>query len=183
MDLGQFFTILSGLSSIAVILGALFVIFQLRQNGRILEATLRQQKSDVSMSLLERITDESFPRRRKHMYDVLARFKASGYQDGFESAEDFEIRNFAYIYELMGLMAKHQLVDLEVLLETLQYIVVRDWQVFEPHVEFLKERYGVSFHPYANFQWLAREASRHYGPGGQPSDAPHEHSSTDMHAH
>ncbi len=150
-------TWLSAISSVAVIFGAGFVVLQLRQNARLLAATLRQQRSDFSISLIERITDPTFPQRRSRMHALMKRFQQTEWKDAFESPDDFEIRNFAYIYELIGVMAKHGLVDLELLTDTMQYLVVRDWQIFEPHVKFMTSRYDVTFNPYSNFQWLANE--------------------------
>ena len=151
---------LSAISSLAVIFGAGFVVLQLRQNARILEATLRQQRSDVAISLIERITDPSFPQRRSRMHEVIARFARNQWADAFETPDDFEVRNFAYLYELIGVMGKHGLVDLGLLTDTLQYLVVRDWQVFEPHARFISRRYPVNFNAYSNFQWLAEESGR-----------------------
>ena len=154
-------TILSASSSIAVILGAIFIVLQMRQNAKLIEATLREERSNVALSLLERITDESFPRRRKRMFEILARFKATNWADAFESEEDLEVRNFAYLYELIGLMVENGLVDLELVLDTLQYLVVRDWQVFEPHAAWIKGRYGVAFDAWGRFEWLAGKAKDH----------------------
>jgi hypothetical protein len=151
---------LTAISSLAVILGVGFVIVQLRQNGHLLDATLRQQRSDVSVALIERITDESFPRRRSHMHEVLRRFQETGWKEAFETPDDFEVRNFAYIYELIGVMGKHGLVDIGLLTDVLQYLVVRDWEVFEPHAKFIASRYAVQFEPYSNFRWLAHETRR-----------------------
>jgi hypothetical protein len=160
-------TALAAVSSLAVILGVGFVIVQLRQNSRLLEATLRQQRSDVSVALIERITDESFPRRRSHMHEVLRRFKATNWKDAFETPDDFEVRNFAYIYELIGVMAKHGLVDLDLLTDVLQYLIVRDWEVFEPHAKFIRESYKVQFDPYSNFRWIANETQKRLAPRTQ----------------
>jgi hypothetical protein len=155
-------TALAAVSSLAVILGVGFVIVQLRQNSRLLEATLRQQRSDVSVALIERITDESFPRRRSHMHEVMRRFTESNWKEAFETPDDFEIRNFAYLYELIGVMGKHGLVDLDLLTDVLQYLIVRDWEIFEPHVQFLRTRYNVAYDPYSNFRWLADESRRRF---------------------
>ncbi len=154
-------TILTASSSIAVILGAIFIVFQMRQNARLIEATLKEGQATVALSMLEKITDESFPRRRKRMFDVLSHFRATNWAGAFESEEDLEVRNFAYLYELIGLMVENGLVDLELVLDTLQYLVVRDWQVFEPHAEFVKSQYKVPFNAWGRFEWLAKQAQRH----------------------
>ena len=161
VTLSDVITVLSASSSIAVILGAIFIVLQMRQNARLIEATLKEERSNVALSLLERITDESFPRRRKRMFEILERFQATNWADAFETAEDLEVRNFAYLYELTGLMVENGLVDLELVLDTLQYLVVRDWQVFAPHAAFIKSQYGVTFDAWGRFEWLAGQAKEH----------------------
>jgi hypothetical protein len=163
---------LSAISSIAVIAGAGFVVAQLRQNARLLEATLRQQRSDVSITLVERITDPTFPQRRFHMHEAIKRFQATNWKDAFESPDDFEVRNFAYIYELIGVMAKHRLVDIELLVDTFQYLIVRDWQIFEPHARYIQGRYNIRFNAYANFEWLATETRQRLDARGGESLPP-----------
>lgn len=161
VSLSDVLTVLGASSSIAVIIGAIFIMFQMRQNARLIEATLRENRANVAISMLERITDESFPRRRKRMFEIVARFKETNWAKAFESEEDLEIRNFAYLYELMGLLVENGLVDLELVLDTLQYLVVRDWEVFAPHAAFIKEQYHVPFDAWGRFEWLAQEAKIH----------------------
>jgi hypothetical protein len=148
-------TWLSAISSLAVILGVAFVVLQLRQNARLLEATLRQQRSDVTLGLIERVTDESFPRRRHHMYETLRRFKETGWTGAFESLEDFEVRDFAQIYELIGVMSNQGLIDTDVVAEVLQFTVVQDWETFQPHAKFLAEHYHENYYPFTHFRALA----------------------------
>lgn len=161
VTLSDALTVLSASSSIAVILGAIFIVFQMRQNARLIEATLKENRANVAISMLERITDESFPRRRKRMFDIIERFKTTNWKDAFESEEDLEVRNFAYLYELMGLLVENGLVDLELVLDTLQYLVVRDWDVFAPHAAFVTSKYSVPFKAWGRFEWLAQEARVH----------------------
>ena len=154
-------TWLAALSSLAVIVGVSFVVIQLRQNARLLEATLRQQRSDVAASVLERVTDESFPRRRHEMHAIVRKFAETGWKDAYESPEDFEVRNFAFIYELFGVMGKHGLIDLDLLTEVMQGLIVRDWQAFAPHAAWMRERfkdrYSGHLRPYSHFEWLAQQ--------------------------
>jgi|HubBroStandDraft_4_1064222.scaffolds.fasta_scaffold68938_1 hypothetical protein len=161
VDLSTVIAILSASSSAAVVLSAIFVLLQLRQNALLLRATLTQSQATFSLNVLERITNESFPRRRARMFVILQKFRETGWKDAFESPEDLEIRNFAYLYELLGQMAHSKIVDLEVVLDSLQYLVVRDWQLFEPHARFIAKEYGLTYNTYGNFEWLAKEARLH----------------------
>ena len=160
IDLSGVMTLLSATSSVAVIAGALFIVFQLRQNGKLIEATVRQNRSNVSIALIERITDESFARRRKQMYDVVKKFAPRNWE-GFEGTlEDFEVRNFAYLYELMGQLAREGIIDLSTLKNALQYLVVFDWQTFAPIAKYLMESYKITVNPWGSFEWLAEETRR-----------------------
>jgi hypothetical protein len=55
------------------------------------------------------------------------------------------------------------LIDREIVLDTLQYLVVRDGQIFELPTVFMTRKYDVRFHPYSNFAGLARESRWHLG--------------------
>jgi hypothetical protein len=161
VDFSTVTIILSASSSAAVVLSAAFVLIQLRQNARLLQTTLNQSKATFSLNVLERITDESFPRRRARMFLTIQKFRETDWKDAFESPEDLEVRNFTYLYELLGQMARQGIVDLEIVLDSLQYIVVRDWQVFEPHARYISKQYNLDYHAYSNFEWLAKEARLH----------------------
>jgi formate-dependent nitrite reductase membrane component NrfD len=71
LDLSTLINYLSAISSIAVILGAIFVVFQLRQNAKLIQLTIHENRSSIAFALLEKITDESFALRRKKMHDVI----------------------------------------------------------------------------------------------------------------
>jgi hypothetical protein len=171
VDVPTVIAILSASSSAAVVMSAVFVLIQLRQNARLLQATINQSQATFSLNFLERITNESFPRRRARMFVLLQKFRETEYKDVFESPDDFEVRNFAYFYELLGQMARSKIVDLEIVLDSLQYIVVRDWQVFEAHAKFIAKQYDLQFNTYRNFEWLAAEARLHMTHRGQEQAA------------
>jgi hypothetical protein len=56
VDLSTLINFLSAISSIAVILGAIFVVFQLRQNAKLIQLTIRENRSNIALALLEKIT-------------------------------------------------------------------------------------------------------------------------------
>jgi hypothetical protein len=161
MDFSSVVTYLSAISSIAVILGAIFVIFQLRQNSKLIELQVRQNRSSIALALLDKITDESFASRRMKMYESIKKAVATNWEGFDGSLEDHESRNFGYIYELIGQLARAGVVDLQLLRSTLQYLVVWDWEAFSPLSKHFMERFKVSVHPWENFEWLA-EGNRKY---------------------
>lgn len=165
-DISGFISFLSALSSIAVTLGVVFVVIQLRQNAKLIEATVFQGRSNIAFSILERLTDESFAKRRKRMHDSINKFSKNNWEGFDDSIDDFEARNFAYMYELMGQLVKDKIVDKETILNALQYLVIVDWDGFAPLLEHLRERYSERFkeaitNPWQNFQWLAEESRKY----------------------
>jgi len=161
VDLSSFASFLNAISSIAVILGAIFIVFQLRQNARLIEATIRETRANASIALLEKITDESFARRRKSMRDAVKKYSTLNWVGFDDTLEDYEARNFAYTYELIGQLARENVVDLDMVRNALQYLVVFDWDAFAPLSKHLMERYKVKVNAWGNFQWLAEETRKH----------------------
>src|SRR6059036_1232783 len=157
VDLGFIVADLSAISSIAVILGAVFVIFQLRQNARLIKTANFETKANMSFSVLEIITEESFARRRKNMHDAIKKYDQINWEGFDDSLEDYEARNFGYIYELIGELVKEGIIDFTIAIHSLRYLLVFDWLRFEPLVKHLMERYKVPVNPYENFEWLAQE--------------------------
>jgi len=156
-DLSWLISFLSAISSIAIILGAVFVVFQLRQNAKLIRTANLETKSNISFSVLEKITEESFARRRKNMHDAVKKYSQISWEGFDDTLEDFEARNFGYIYELIGELVREGIIDLTIAIHSLRYLIVFDWQTFEPLVKHLMERYKVPVNPYENFEWLARE--------------------------
>ena len=160
VDLSTVISYLSALSSIAVVLGAIFVIFQLRQNARLIRTTNFDTKAQMSFSVLEKVTEESFARRRKNMHDAIKKYSQLNWKGFDDSLEDFEARNFGYIYELIGELVKEGIIDLTVAIHSLRYLVIYDWDRFHPLVKHLMQRYNVPVNPYSNFEYLANESRR-----------------------
>lgn len=148
---------LSAISSIAVISGAFFIVFQLRQNASLIRAANQETRSNTSIALLEKITDESFARRRKAMHDTVKRYAATNWEGFDDSLEDFEARNFAYTYELIGQLTREGLIEISIVRNALQYLVVFDWEAFSPLSRHLMERYGLKVNAWRNFEWLAED--------------------------
>jgi len=161
IDFSFFINFLSAISSIAVTLGVVFVIFQLRQNAKLIELSSRESRSNVAFGLLEKITEENFALRRKKMHDVIKKYKDANWAGFDDSLEDFEARNFAYIYELIGQLTRDNIVDRKLILNALQYLVVTDWDAFRPLSEHLMKRFGLTVNPWGSFEWLAEETKHH----------------------
>ncbi|MDE1852399.1 MAG: hypothetical protein KGI38_01495 [Thaumarchaeota archaeon] len=92
--------------------------------------------------------------------------------------DDFEARNYAYMFELFGQLAKDGIVDLQTVMNALKYIVIYDWNTMAPMIKYLNGTYKLKNNPWENFEWLAKETAKYLnmdieapqaaGPGSVP---------------
>lgn len=156
---------LRAISPIAVIAGTVVVVLQLRVNAK-------QARSRNAFDLIGKVIDPSFPVRRHLLYEV-AKKRSGGDWTGFDrSREDFEIRNFANIYEQLGLLVKKGVIDLQDVMDALSAQPMADWHVFQPlrdHIieeaakslpELSTSRPGTQSIYWPNFKWLAEESGK-----------------------
>jgi hypothetical protein len=146
---------------VAVVAGAIFVVFQLRQNAKLINATIQESKSSIAFSMLEKIIDDSFVRRRKNVYDSVKKYGERNWEGFIGTMDDFEARNYAYMFELFGQLVKDGIVDLQTVMKALKYIVVYDWRTMEPMIRYLNGQYGLKANPWGNFEWLAKETEKY----------------------
>ncbi len=171
--------VLSAISTLVVIAGGLFVVLQLRVNTRLqrqsqrtLEATLAANKARTSFDLISKIIDPSFAARRFRLYEVAAKH-SSGDWAGFDrSLDDFEVRNFANIYEQLGLLVKKHVIESEDVMDAVSAQPMADWQAFKPIRDHIMEESAKAFPSlstgqtgiqdifWPNFKWLADECSK-----------------------
>ena len=158
-------SILRIISPIAVIVGTILVVLQLRVNAK-------QARARTAFDLIGKVIDPSFPARRHLLYRVAAE-RSNGEWTGFDrSLEDFEVRNFANIYEQLGLLVKKGVVDLQDVLDALSAQPLGDWTVFESIRQHVIEEARRAFPALAgnqagldaiywpNFRWLAEESRK-----------------------
>lgn len=173
-------SVLRSIGAIAVIAGTILVVLQLRVNAK-------NVRSRNAFDLISRVIDPSFPHRRHLLYEVAERH-AGGDWTGFDrSPQDFEVRNFANIYEQLGLLARKGVVDLEDVLDALSAQPMADWITFQPIRTHIMEEAGKSFPALAgnqpgqeaifwpNFGWLAEESRKwvlHRASTGTPPRPP-----------
>ena len=158
-------SILRVIGAAAVIVGTILVVLQLRVNAK-------NVRSRNAFDLIARVIDPSFPHRRHVLYEV-AKKRAGGDWTGFDrSLEDFEVRNFANVYEQLGLLARRGVVDLHDVLDALSAQPYADWSTFEPIRTHIVQEAGSAFPVLAgnqpgldaifwpNFRWLAEESRK-----------------------
>ena len=162
MTLTELEALLRLISPIGVILSAIFVVIQLRINAR-------QARSRTAFDLIGKVVDPSFPARRHRLYEVAAKY-AGGDWTGFDrSLDDFEVRNFANVYEQIGLLVKVGVIDLKDVMDALSAQPMADWHTFQPIREHIIEQSGKAFPMleanragidaiyWPHFKWLAEK--------------------------
>jgi len=158
-------SVLRLIGAVAVIVGTILVVLQLRVNAK-------NVRSRNAFDLTSKVIDPSFPQRRHLLYEVAAS-RVDGDWTGFDrSREDFEVRNFANIYEQLGLLARKGVVDVADVLDALSAQPLADWMTFQPIRQHIIDEAGKAFpalegNPSAqdaifwpNFGWLAEESNR-----------------------
>jgi hypothetical protein len=169
--------VLSAGSGVAVILGIPFIYAQMRQNMRMVEAANRQtelvaqqNRSQVLLSLAERMVDRDFVLQRKLVRDIIAKRSQEGWEGFLNSADGFEIRAFAIQYESAGLMVKLGLIEEEALMEALGVLVAIDWMALSPAIREFEKSWGQGAFP--NFQKLAKHAETYWKERGATFPTP-----------
>ena len=166
IDLTTVIQYLNAVSAVAVTLGVFFVIFQLRQNARLIEssnkqietanrqveANLQQNQLQVILSTIDRFTDETFLRKRKKVRDIIRKHQENSWQNFSESEDDYEVRGFLGLYDSTGYLAKNRIVDIPMIAEGMGYLIIFDWEATEPAMEYYRSIW--KRHTYSNFKWL-----------------------------
>src|SRR3954447_1823060 len=158
-------SILRTIGAFAVLAGTILVVLQLRVNAK-------NVRSRNAFDLVAKVIDPSFPRRRHLMYDVAERHSGGDWTGFDRSLQDFEVRNFANIYEQLGLLARRGVVDLQDVLNAVSAQPMADWNTFDPirtHImqeagktssELADNQSGLDAIYWPNFAWLAEESRK-----------------------
>jgi hypothetical protein len=177
VDVSSILQVLSGASTIAVILGIPFILLQMRQNARMLETANRQtelvalqNRSQVLLNLAEHMTDHDFIMARKEVRDIIATHTTSGWDGFVNSTDGFEVRAFAVQYESAAIMAKLGLIDEATLMQTLGFTIVVDWMALRPALAVFETAWGPMTFP--NFRELAEHSERYWRERGARLPSP-----------
>ena len=167
VELADFVQVLNATSAVAVLLGVVFVVFQLRQNARVIKASneqvqarILQNKSSIATSVVERFTDDYFTVRRKTVRDIIRKYQDVNWEGFPESAEDFEVRVFGSHYEFTAYLAREGIIDIHLGQSVLGHRVTFDWEVLRPAAEHYGKAWGKRY-IFANFEWLAGESEKY----------------------
>jgi hypothetical protein len=181
LDLSGLIQVLSAISSLAVIAGVVFVVFQLRQNAKLIEASnrqlelsnrqveasIQQNRQQVLLSLVDHFTDDTYNFRRRTVREIMRKYSGNGWKDYLESNDDFEVRALLNQYESTGFLAKSGAVDVETLREGLGLVIEYDWDVLQPAIAYYGQLFKHSAFP--NFEWLAAALKAAEPPAADPA--------------
>ena len=181
LDLSILIQYLDAISALAVTLGVIFVVFQLRQNAKLIEASnrqietmnkqveanLAQNRQQVILATIDRFTDESFARKRKKVRDIVKKHAADGWANFLESDDDYEVRGFLGLYDSTGFLAEEGIVDVSMLAKGMGYLVALDRVAVDPAIKHYRQMW---IHPdaYANFEWLYNSVRKIMEDAGVP---------------
>ena len=167
VELADLVQVLNAISAVAVLLGVVFVVFQLRQNARLIkasnqqvQASILQNKSSVATSVVERFTDDSFTIRRTTVRDIVKKYQDVNWEGFAESAEDFEVRAFGSYYEFTAYLARENIIDIRLIQNVLGHRITYDWEVFAIVAHYYRKNLGKKY-VWANFEWLAGESEKY----------------------
>ena len=170
-DLSALVQDLDVLSATAVIAGVIFVVFQLRQNAKLIEASdrqietanmqveaiIQQNRQQVILSTVDRFTDDAFNEKRKRVREIVKKYDANNWKGYLESEDDYEVRGFIAHYESTGYLAKIGIVDVKMMQEAMG-VVIYDWAALEPAVRYYRDTW--KRRAYVNFEWLKDEVKK-----------------------
>ena len=131
-------SVLRTIGAFAVIAGTILVVLQLRVNAK-------NVRSRNAFDLITKVIDPSFAQRRHRLYEVAAKHQDGDWAGFDRSLQDFEVRNFANIYEQLGLLARRGVIDLQDLLDALSAQPFADWVTFQPARAHIMNEAGKAF--------------------------------------
>lgn len=172
LDYTSIIQFLNVISACAIIAGVFFVVFQLRQNARLIKAanrqietanrqvetSIQQNKQQAILSTIERFTDESFNMRRRKVREIIRKHQENAWKDFPESEEDYVIRGFLSLYETTAYLVKTGIADVRTVAEGMGPLIRADWLALQPAVEYYRRTWKKD-NAYGNFEELERSVT------------------------
>jgi hypothetical protein len=159
IDLGAAATDASFLSSIAIILGAVFVVYQIRQDDKMLQASIRQadanaeqakatlqqltQNSDLAtMDMIMRIYSFADSMEVQSSYNTVLKAKLSSFEDFERLPEEKQLAFFqiASLFESLGFLVEKGFVKAEIVDD--MFATRLAWEMVKPFVMGMRRKYA-----------------------------------------
>ena len=159
VGLGEAATDASFLSSIAIILGAVFVVYQIRQDDKMLQASIRQadanaeqakatlqqlnQNSDLAtMDMIMRIYSFADSMEVQSSFVTVLRSKISSFEDFERLPEEKQLAFFqiASLFESLGFLVEKGFVKAEIVDD--MFATRLAWESMKPFVLGMRKKYS-----------------------------------------
>ncbi len=159
MDLGNITSDLSLLSSLAIILGALFVIVQLRQNNKLIGAANEQAKAAAvqakltneqmkqnndlaNMDMIMRLYEFANTAEVQSAWLTVLSSKINTFQDFLELPKQDQVSFYQIgaLFESLGVLVERGIVKLEIIED--MFLTELAWGSMKPFVVGMREQHG-----------------------------------------
>jgi hypothetical protein len=167
------------LSSIAVILGAIFVIFQLRQNNRLISASaeqaraavaqakvsndqLKQENELANMDMIMRLYEFANGAEFQTSWVTVLTTKIDSFQEFLKLPRNDQIAFYqvAALFESLGVLVERGLVDLEIVED--MFAAQLAYDATKTFLDGMKEKYGKT-DTYSFFEKLYQDLNEREG--------------------
>lgn len=159
MDLGNFTSDMSLVSSIAIIIGSLFVVEQLRQNNRLIRAANEQAQASVmqakltteqlkqdyelaDMDLIMRLYEFANTAEVQSAWLTVLNSKIASFEDFLKLTKPEQVAFFQIgaLFESLGVLVERGVVKIDVIED--MFLTQLAWKAMKPFVLGVRERYG-----------------------------------------
>lgn len=159
MDIGNITSDLSLLSSLAIILGALFVIVQLRQNNRLIEAATEQAKAAAvqakltneqmkqdndlaNMDMIMRLYEFANTAEVQSAWLTVLNSKINSFQDFLKLPKQDQVSFYQIgaLFESLGVLVERGIVKSDIIDD--MFLTELAWESMKPFVIGMREQHG-----------------------------------------
>ncbi len=158
-DFNAFAPFAQTLSAVAVVIGAIFVLYQLRQNNKLVEATSKQAEAAVAQGKL--LTDQMKQTNQIADIDIVMRLyefansaefqlawltvlhsdlATEGDWDKLSKEEQVSFYQVSALFESLGVLVQRSIVQLDVIDDTFQ--VELAWDKLRDFTKHMREKFG-----------------------------------------
>jgi len=141
------------LSDIAVVITAVFLIWQLREMRR----TTQAQAYSIAV---DRLQDESVRDARRKVFSLEKKPLDKWTKKDVAAAEVV-----CHTYDVVGQMVRHKLLSKEIIVDSWGPSLRMSWPILEPLIKKYREDFSAE-ETWDDYEWLARAATdAHHSPG------------------
>lgn len=159
MDLGSLTSDVSLVSSIAIILGTVFIIVQIRQNNRLIRATaeqaqaaatqakltteqMKQNNEIANMDMIMRLYEFANTAEVQSAWLTVLNSKISSFEDFMKLPKSEQVAFFQIgaLFESLGVLLERGIVKRDIVED--MFLTQRAWQAMKPFVSGVRQMYG-----------------------------------------